>query len=349
MSEFRLKANARIFEGWTSSRVVRSMTQLAHSFAIGIADQWQDDEIPIAAGDAAKIDYQNKTYLNGWIISVDNEYSATSDTVSIVGASKTIDLVECSAIHGTSGQWRNRGLKSIAEDLCRPFGITVRQRVNLGANFRKFGVQDGETVFQCLERAARMRNVLMLTDADGNLYFDRAATNRISTTIERGKESTIGKIVSGRKSVRWSERFSEYRIKTQLTGDSEFFGAACSIKKSTTDAAVERYRPLIISAENEDSGTELQERVDWERNVRAGRSMTITYKVLGWEHETGLWEPNVLVPVRDKRNRIDQELLIVSATQVRDQNGKTTDLELGLPEAFTVQPLPPPKQKEKLW
>lgn len=349
MTEFRLKANARIFSGWTSIRIVRSITQLAHSFSIAIADHWDEEEIPIAAGDACSIEYRNKDRLTGWVSKVDTSYDANSDTTSFTGASKTIDLVECAAIHGNTGQWRNQDLKKIAEDLCQPFGITVQQRVNLGAVFRKFGVQDGETVFQTLERGARMRNVLVLTDSDGNLYFDRAATNRVSTTIERGKESPIGKIVTARKSIDWTNRFSEYRIKAQLTGDSEFFGAACSIKKSTTDAAVERYRPTIISAENEDSGTELQERVDWERNVRAGQSMTLGYKVLGWEHESGLWEPNTLVKVIDSRSRINQELLIVSTTHVRDNRGKTTDIELAIPEAFTVQPLPPPKEKEKLW
>ncbi len=67
----------------------------------------------------------------------------------------------------------------------------------------------------------------------------------------------------------------------------------------------------------------------------------------GWEHDDGLWAPNTLIRVVDTRLRIDDELLIVEATQqLSESSGSTTELSLTFPEAFDIQPLPPPKKKK---
>jgi prophage tail gpP-like protein len=213
---------------------------------------------------------------------------------------------------------------------------------DLGDPFSRstFALNPGETVFQCLDRAAKQRGVMLLTEPDGNMTLDRAGSMKVQTVLEYGKN-----IKAGNKRVSWQDRFSAYTIKAQTKGDDNLFGSSTSLKRTSNDAGVTRYRPIIIAAENEDSGTELQKRADWERNVRAGRSARLTYTVEGWRHSTGLWEPNFLVRVKDPVLEIDQELLIVETTQTRSDQGTITTLVLTAKEAFDVQPLPPKTKK----
>lgn len=343
MDNFELLVGALKHSGWTELSVTRSIEQFVHSYRATLTDQWADDHkpVPLNAGDPAEVYINGRRRVSGYIDEDSISYSARSQSLEISGRSKTGDLVDCAAIH-KGGQWRDTGLLRIAKDLCRPFGITVSTRVSLGKRFTNpnFKLQEGETAFDCIARGARMRGVLMLTDSDGNLVFDRRGTTKVTTVLERGRN-----ILSGSVKRSWADRFSRYTVKTQASGTDESYGKAATLQRSATDRGINRHRPTIIMADNEDSGTELQRRVVWERNVRAGRGLTASYTVPGWEHSEGLWNENTLVRVIDASARLDDELLITSVTQTRGAGGTKTRIELTFPEAFDVQPLPPPKKK----
>lgn len=343
MSDFELRVDGVAYAGWTSLRVTRSIEELASSFSVSLTDLWRDGvkPVPIEAGDSCVIAIDDEVVLTGYVDSDTGRYDSRRRSLSFAGRSKTGDLVDCAAVY-KKGQWRNRSLLKIAKNLCDPYDIDVTASVNLGAALRRFSIQDTETVFNCLERAARERGVFMLTGEDGNLVFDRASTTRIDTVLKYGENILRGEMTND-----WQDRFSTYTVKTQAAGDDTMFGkAAASIKRSAADHGINRYRPTTIMAENEDTGKELQKRANWERNTRAGRGKRVSYTVQGWRHSTGLWRPNLLVRVIDTPHRIDDELLVVSATQTRNDSGTLTALELTLKEAFDVQPLPPAKKPQ---
>jgi prophage tail gpP-like protein len=337
----QLHVNGWKYGSWQTQRITRSLEQLAHSFFVTFTDRWESKEdIPIEAGDAVSISYDDEMITDGWIVDDNSDYSYDEYTLSFSGKSRTCDLVDCAAIH-RGGQWKGQGLLKIAKDLCNPFGIEVTTNVSLGAAFSLFELNDGESVFQAISRAATRRGVLPLTKADGNLIFDRVGRVKIATKLEFGKN-----ILRGKRRNDWRERFSTYIVKAQTSGTDNLFGSsAAQLKRSSSDEGCTRYRPTIIQADDEDSGSELQKRADWERNIRAGRAKWLTYTVQGWTHRDGLWEPNTLVWVTDKIERIDCELLVVEATMTKTEDeGSLTTLSLTFPEAFDVQPLPPPKK-----
>jgi prophage tail gpP-like protein len=342
MPEFVLLVGGKRYSGWKSLQLTRSIEQLAHSFSVNFTDRWADQQefVPIAAGDPCAITYDSKTVVTGYIDEAGLQYDASQRSLTFSGRSKTGDLIDCAAVYKT-GQWHKQGLLQIAKNLCEPFGITVTSNTDLGEPFTSFSIQTAETVFQTLDRAARMRGVMVLTNLDGNLYFDRVGSKTVATTLERGKN-----VKKCDKKNSWQERFSSYTVVTQAPGNDNFSGtAAAALKRTSADPGVTRYRPTIIHAENEDSGIELQKRADWERNVRAGRSKRLSYTVQGWEHESGLWTPNTLVHVIDTDAEVNDKLLIVEASHTRDESGTLTTLALTLPQAFDVEPLPPKKKK----
>lgn len=343
MTDFELIVNKSKYSGWKTLSIRRSIEELAHSYRVDLTDRWSENQerVPIVAGDECSVRVDRKTITTGYVDDDGLRYDANSRTLTFSGRSKTCDPVDCAAIYKT-GQWRKKGLLTIANDLLSPYGIDVRTNTLLGKVFSnpKFSIQDGETAFECLSRAAQMRGVIMLTDANGDVVFDRAGSSRVRTVIERGVN-----VLSGSKQNSMKDRFSHYTVKAQMAGDDDAPGKTRSITRTSIDEGVPRYRPTILMADSEDSGEELQKRADWERNVRAGRALRLSYRLQGWSHSTGLWDPNTLARVKDSELQIDDELLIVSTEFTRSNSGTFTDLELTMKEAFDIQPLPKPKRK----
>jgi prophage tail gpP-like protein len=341
VADVELVVDGQAYGGWRGISITRSLEQLADSFSLGFSDRWLQDAkpLPIVGGAACRVQYKGKPVINGYVVDDGVDYSDTTTSASVDGNSKTIDLVECSAASKT---WRKAKLQEIADTLCKPFGISVSAAdgVDLGSEFRSFCVEEGEKVFETLSRAAQLRGVLPTTDAKGNLVFTRAGLQRTSTVIERGVNAWRG---ARKGSLR--DRFSEYTLKSQIAGDNEFNGdVAHNIKVTSKDDGVKRHRPLTIVSDTQESKKELQKRADWERNVRRGRSLRLTYSLHGWEHASGLWAPNLLVPVRDNKLAIDGEFLVVSVKLTRDDKAPITELELTAADAMTVEP---PKKKAK--
>jgi prophage tail gpP-like protein len=351
MADLELLVNGSSYSGWSSVKVVRSLEQLADTFEVGVTDHWSDDglPVPIAEGDAVQVKVDGEKLITGYVDDVKAQYDAQSRSLSISGRSKTGDLVDCSVLR-KGGQWRKRTLKQIADDVCQPFGIsvTLSREVALGgvdvnSPFRAFAVEEGETAHDLLERAARVRGVLLVSDGDGNLVVARAAGAPIRTALVTGEN-----ILSGSREGSWKERFSQYIVKGQTTGDDQNFGDAVTRKAETSDARVSRYRPIVIMAEA--PGEDLKDRAAWEKNVRYGKSLRITETVQGWKHEDGLWAPNLRVRVTDRILGVDADLIIVGVTLSLDENGETAELQLLRPEAYSEHELPPPSvQKDEWW
>ena len=342
--DFSLVASGQRFEGWKSVRVSQSLEQLAPNYVLGIREPiGEPGESPrIVEGSAALLQWGGETIVDGYVDDSDSTYDATTASATVSGRAKTGDLVDCSAIFET-GEWKNRTLLDIASDLCDPYGIGVSADADVGAAIRRFSIQEGETVFECIERAARMRGLLTVTSTVGDLVFARAGSRRTETVLEFGKN-----VVRSSRRGSWKDRFSKYHCKAQSKGDDNWFGEDAAVQKRTAkDAHITRHRPLVVLAEGQESGRELQKRADWERNVRYGKSHRLTYRVGGWECAEGLWLPNTLAHVKDPRHRLDEELLVVRTTAIRNDGGTWTDLELTRAEAFDVLTLP--EKRSESW
>jgi prophage tail gpP-like protein len=345
--QFLLTANGMQYQDWKKLSVVRSLEHLASSFSFSVTNKWIDAQkrIPIRKGDAISVSYFNgSTYrdiLTGWIDKPTCKYNATERTMGWTGRSLTEDLVDCSAIHPT-GSWKNASLLTIALDVCKPFNLNVIVPAAIQADaqipFAEHKLNDGETGFEALERACRMRGFVMHDNGAGDVVLDRVGTVKISTSLIFGQN-----ILEGTSEDDLSECFSDYIVKAQTAGgglDGDTYHAEKLVQKAVAhDPDVPRYRPTIVMAETNDTGKLFQKRANWEAAMRAGRANRITYLADGWEHKQGLWEPNTLVHVEDPNFELNADKLIVTCTYTRDEDGTHTLLELAAPAAFVPSPL----------
>jgi prophage tail gpP-like protein len=346
VTEAILTLNGRSYGGWKSIEINLGIEQISGGFKLHISDRWhgQDAAWPILPGDACTVAIGKTVVITGYVDEANPQYDHQSHGIEITGRDKTGDLVDCSAIYKT-GQWHGAGLLKIAQDICSPFGITVRADADTGKKFQKFSLQEGESAFEAISRAARMRGILPVSDGTGALVLTRAATTRIDVPLIKGKN-----IESASGCFSHKDRFSKYIVKGQAPGSDIFAQPEhhAQLKATATDDAIGRYRPLIVYTDPADGST-YRDRAIWERNVRAGRAARVQYTVAGWEYKPGsIWVPNRMVHVQDSYIGVDAELLITSCCYSLDESGSKTRLELSRREAFDLINLPNMKRLSAL-
>jgi len=329
-----LIVNGKRFGGWQQLSIERGIEQLSGAFDLSVTDKWNSPIGPmtadIKAGQDCEVKVSGTTVITGYIDAVRRSYDAGSHEISFSGRDKAGDLVDCSAIYKT-GAWVNRKIEQIAADLCAPFGIPVSVQAATGAALPAFSIQEGETVYEAIERAAKMRALLVISDGLGGIVLTRASTARAPADLIEGKN-----ILRADGEFNTADRYSDYIIKGQAQGDDNTHGAAVAHPSaSSKDAGVTRYRPLIVLAEDQGGNATFAERALWERNVRAGRGTRATITVNGWAAGGKLWQPNTITRLTSPLLGADHELLITSVRfTLEDSSGALTTLELARPEAY---------------
>lgn len=332
----KLLINGKSYEGWQEISVKRSMKAISGSFTLKVIDKWAEEKVAwkIAPGDSCQVKIGSDTVITGYVDAVTPKFDQGNRSMSITGRDKTGDLVDCSVEH-SSGTWTNISLLALAKKVATPFGIGVKLiATGVNAVFPAWKIQQGESAFETLERAARLRGVLLMNDGLGNILITSTSTTRAGTELVQGQN-----IREAEGDYNQKERFSKYIVKSQsggLEGADPEVDFTC--KGTATDPGVTRYRPIMIVAEGASTATVCRQRAKWESSVRIGKSSRVTIKVVGWRKNDGkLWAVNELTQVKAPWIGINMELLI---TEVAFQKGSetTTQISLEPAEAYTPDP-----------
>lgn len=331
----------RPYRGWKSVRVQRSLEQAAGSFTTTLADRAAGDgpRIDLRPGAAAAVDADGDRLLTGWIDTVRVRHDAGSHEIEASGRDAACDLIDCSAPSEPS-EWRDAGLGEIARALAAPYGVRVRVDAP-GAPFERFRTSPGETAWEAIERACRLRGLLPMGDPGGGLILGRPGRARALAALRRGEN-----ILAASGTATATDRYRDYRVLGQQPS-TDVLGAAAAahVLGSATDDGVARPRLLTLVAEQALSATEAHERAGWEASVRAARSRQVAVRVAGWRERGDrgpLWAPGALVRVVDDWLGLDRDLLVVSVVWQAGPDGATADLALLPADAFEPRPRPRP-------
>lgn len=343
-----LKIGGAIVETWKTVKVERSIDTVCSRFELtlsnpigatvdlsAIADQAQ---CQLCLGDTSA----DNLVVTGFI---DHVSDRPGQGVTIAGRDKTMDLVDCSAVH-KPGWWRNQRLDAIVADLVKPFGVSLKVTCDTGAAFANFALEHGEAVYEAIVRLCQMRGVMVRSDPDGTLVIFTPSGDRASLTLELGRNILADSFTVDIDS---SQRFSTYILKGQHHG-GDFVSPkdAAQPSASADDPGMTRYRPLIIISQEQATPAGLQSRARWEATVRNGRSLRIGAAVRGWRDDAGkLFRPDTIVPLNAPQRGFNSvDMMIASLTYVLDGHGSRTSFQLLPPSAFTVDPLLEPKVKK---
>jgi prophage tail gpP-like protein len=314
---------------------------------VGYTERWpkRNQAWPINPGDACTVAIDDQVLITGYVDDANVQFDARYHALDVVGRDAAGDLVDCS-VDSAPGHWKNQTIAQIIADLCRPYkpsGLTVTAQTDVGAPLEKFGVQEGEAVFDAIERACRYRGVLPVSSGTGGIWLVKPGTERVPVALEEGKNILVGQKLSSMR-----DRFQNYTVKGSDAGTDDSIPEQNSGPSAgAEDKNVKRYRPLVVIAENPCDTAQLKKRAIWEAAVRRGRADRIVITVQGWTHPGGVWMFNKLVPVKSPGLKTDRELLIVAVNFSRDEQGTFTSLELCDPEGLT--PLEIPEESDDSW
>ncbi|EBF8397256.1 baseplate protein [Salmonella enterica subsp. enterica] len=340
MNNVELKVDGKIFSGWTSVTVNRSIETMAGYFDLGVNVQTSTDLSSLAPGKPFTLSIDGQTVITGYTDGRRRQMGADSMKITIAGRDKTADLIDCAAIY-KGGQWKKRTLEQIARDLCQPYGVVVRWELTdaeSAAPFTSFTLDHSETVYEALGRAARARGVLITSNAADDLVFTRA------------DESHSDRLVLGENllSVDFDEdyrdRFSEYTVKGHgrsngKVGDTVDARTIASQKGTATDSAITRYRPMIILADSKIDAQSATARALREQRRRLAKSVTFEAQLDGWTRSNGqIWMPNILAEIDASKFAIQTGPLLVSKVVLTldDREGVKTTLTLAPRDGFLV-------------
>lgn len=335
-----LKINGKEHEGWKSARITRGLDRAASDFSLTVTEKVPGTTAApkILPGAACELYADGEHVITGYIDDVDLRYDGNSRALSFNGRSKTGDLVDCSAIN-TPGQWSDVNLQKIASDIAGKYNVSVSVS-EPGDNFPTFRLQPAERAFDAIERAARIRAMMVTDDPTGRLIITRASSERASTQILCKPGNEKNNVLSASATFSHRDRFRTYIVKSQSAGTDDLYGAdAASPSAEASDSGIARPRTLIIQAELQGQTGSNRDRAEFEAGVREGKSLNAGYTLRGWRQASGkLWKPNIVVPVDDDLNRIKGDFLISEVTFTLDQSGQRVDLTVVPPEAYKLIP-----------
>ena len=328
-----LYINGQTYDGWEGVSIQRNLEAISGGFSVKVFDKWRQSqsEWTIKPGDEVRVKIGSDTLINGYVDSVSGSFTKDNRSITVEGRDKSGDLVDCSIVSEES-QYKDKTLTELATIFCEPFGISVEEETDVGEPFKKWDIQQGESVFDNLDRMAKLRGVLIVSKPDGNIKIVRSGDDRADDEIVQGEN-----LLSGSVSYDHSDRFSEYVVKGQSAGNDNTNGKNASQNKDqATDEGVKRYRPLLVIGEGSSDKTTVKDRAQWEATTRAARGFRLTVNIAGWRQSSGkLWEVNQKVKTKAEFAGINKSLLIAGVTYVKDlDEGTITVLELVRPDSY---------------
>lgn len=255
----------------------------------------------------------------------------------------------------SSSQWRQQKMELIAAALAAPYGVRVIAEVDTGKVIPDHHIQVGETVFESIDRMMRLRHVLSTDNVLGDLVFiDVGSAGRAATAIETGVN-----VLAGSTELDYKGVFSHYIVKGQRAGSNDSFGADASEEEgealdddataptpttamgdsaTSVDARARRLRVIVFKQSGQaDEGT-CKDRADYERAHRAAKALQTNYTLAGWRQQDGtLWQPNLLVRVRDSLIGFDAEMVIAEVNYVMDSNGLRAEIKVGPVDGYVTK------------
>jgi len=318
---------------------MRSIEAISGRFNVGLTERWpgQPTVWPILPGSECAVSIGDDTVITGVVDSASPRFDDSSHDVHVGGRDNTGQMVDCSADH-SPGEWANIKLNRLAGILAKPFGISVTTEADTGDAFQVFKLQPGETAFEALDRACRMRGVLPISDGVGGLILTKPGQSRCSTALVQGKNV---KSASLQNSI--IDRYRTYIVRGSQPG-SDFLTPeqSAAVEGRATDAGATAGRTLILLSESAVDISSARKRAQWEATVRAARSVSVSVTVQGWRQGNGdLWPVNALVNVDLPWLRVSGEMLISELTHTLDESGTQTTMTLRRPDAFLPEPEKP--------
>ncbi len=359
MNKITITVDGVKYGGWQEVSVKKSIEDFCGTFSFK-SSSLNGEPFPVKSNQKCQIAVNDILVMTGWVEKINVRLSDTHE-ITISGRDQTNDIVDSQLSGSLNTEFRPPvTLKQIITQILKDLNLTnisVIDRFNLKA-FQTIKQNDvGSTAFEFIEQFAKARQVLLTTNGDGNIQFERASADLLKTVISMQRDR---KGIALSSNVRYdeSQRFHKYTASTQGSNSSYYwFGkfvkpekAVNIASKDAVDNGIRDSRIYFFQPDDNDNETTTNtDRASWEANFRRAQAMKYNCTIQGFsppDDANTIWQPNKLVHVIDEFADIDSILLITSITYVQSlDRGSIVRLELMTKDAFTLEVNKPQKDK----
>jgi prophage tail gpP-like protein len=323
--------NDRQFNNWESVWIQQRWAEAFPLFKFTTADivevppaDWQT--LQFKPRDECSIYLGGLLAIAGFITTRQTSYDAENHQVQLEGVGLTWFAARASILHPT-GNFDGMSFEDVADEVIGPTGVGIKIIGKLDPTpFERLSSEVGETVWDFLERIARVRGIVLGSDHEGNflLIGDHWYTPTDSL-IEGQNIKRMNAIIHV------GDIFSEYRIRGQTAASDPQFGPSASEQEASVPGTAVHYSPLLTPAEQPVWGIgELQTRAQHEAVWHEGTEIQATVVVQGWMRPSGgLWRPGQDVYVKSPMAMLDMVMKVQMLTFTQDRaSGTLTTLDL---------------------
>jgi prophage tail gpP-like protein len=277
-----LEVEGKFFENWTSVRVEQRWTEAFPTFQFECTEQ-VNVPLTIAGaqfkpGDVVRVFLGGAPAVFGYITERHVGYDKQQHGVRLIGCGDTFDLTNSSVPLDKLNGHDGKSLTELARDLAAHLGVDVHTRGNVdGKPFENIQVLPGETPMQAIERYAKMRGVLIGSEANGGLLL-----------IGEHPATTLGWLVEGINILRANVAIRDPDVYHQIfavgqgVSGEEQNGDPQNKQVSVVEGSSTRNRVLVVVADVADGMHGIQKRADMEKIFTEGSEIEAQITVQGW-------------------------------------------------------------------
>lgn len=349
----KLEVNGQPYGNFKSASVEIRLDALSNTFSFSAV---ATGPLPFKGGDSCRVLVDEIPVLTGYIEVINGSYNSQSHEITIQGRDKTGDLLD-STIGSLSDIRPPISMKQIIEKVIKHINADINvYDIAKPPAFDKLldisAPEPGENAFRYLEKLARRKQVLLTSNADGNIVISKADGPRINFTLQNIIKNNTNNVLSASFSYDTTGRFNLYKFASSLNVSAlESVGVSAkdivNQQGQITDPDIRVGRQLALVAESTFSNAQNIDRSKWEANIRKARGRTYSAVINGYRDFDGnLFDINKQVYVIDDFAGIDSWMLVNTVTFTYDENdGGQTTLSF-LPEGAYTLELSEPKQQK---
>lgn len=346
----RLEVNGIQYTNFISASCDIRLDSLSNRFSFeAVAPQGQP--LPFKGGEACKVIVDDELVLTGFIEVVSVDYNGEDHTIFVSGRDKTADLLDSTI--DTIDDLRGDGLtlKVLIETVIKQLELSIM--VIDEASPKPFSATEdiaapepGDNAFSFIESYARKRQVLLTSNADGNIVIAKNSGQTASGAVQHIIGASDNNVMSSSFSFDTTGRYNAYKMASglnpvalNLAGDTDL-ASLVNQSGGTFDNDIRAGRQLIIISEAPFSDSSCETRSKWEADIRRARGLIYSASVPQFRvgGDTGaLWQINRIYQIVDDFVGKKETMLLNSITFNFDADqGRNTELGFVGEKAYTL-------------
>lgn len=344
-----LEVNGNRYTNFVNGRCEIRLDALSNSFEFGISTKGSD-AIPFMANAECTVYVSGEKVLTGNIERWQEDHDDGDHTIFVSGRDKTAKLIDSTL--GVIDQVFGDGLtlKSLIEIVIAHLELDIKviDEVNPPAFDpvqELVNPEQGENAFAFIEKHARKRQVLLTSNADGNVVITNNSGTVADGVVQHIAGADDNNVMRASFIYDSTARYRKYIVASQgipvalnLAGDSSL-ASLVDQGDEVIDNDVSQGRQLYIISQSTASTDDSLSRAQWEADVRRARGLI--YRATADRFRVGvttgdIWRINLIYNIVDHFiGKIEPMLCNAVIFNIDDDGGRTSAVEFVGQQAYT--------------